>query len=457
VQLGAGIYTNQAERMPFFRSLYLDRRLFIALGGVTVLFVLAYIFPLLLGIAKVAVIVLAGLIIVDLLLLYRARRGVRATREAPEKFSNGDDNEIRIHLENYYAFPIRAGVVDELPAQFQKRDTQFEVAIASGERTIISYSVRPTERGEYGFGAVNIYVAGPIGLARRRFSFAQDQVVPVYPSYLQMRRYELLAVSNRLTEAGIKKIRRVGQTMEFDQIREYVRGDDYRTINWSATARRSSFMVNQYQDEKSQQVYSVIDKGRVMKMPFEGMSLLDYAINTSLVISNIALLKQDKAGLITFSDRMGTILPAERRRSQMQKILEVLYNQKTNFLESNYELLYANIRQRITNRSLLLLYTNFETLSSLQRDLPYFRKIARDHLLVVVFFENTELRSLLDSPASTTEEIYLKTIAEKFAFEKRQIVKELQRYGIHSILTTPGGLTVNTINKYLELKARRLI
>ena len=141
----------------------------------------------------------------------------------------------------------------------------------------------------------------------------------------------------------------------------------------------------------------------------------------------------------------------------MQKILEVLYNQKTNFLESNYELLYANIRQRITNRSLLLLYTNFETLSSLQRDLPYFRKIARDHLLVVVFFENTELRALLDAPASTTEEIYLKTIAEKFAFEKRQIVKELQRYGIHSILTTPSGLTVNTINKYLELKARRLI
>jgi len=431
--------------------------LFIALGGVTVLFVLAYIVPALLGVARIALVALAGLVAVDLFLLYRARRGVRASREAPEKLSNGDENEIRVHLENYYRFPIRASVVDELPFQFQKRDAEFELAIPSGERKILSYSIRPTERGEYTFGAVHVYVAGPIGLVRRRFSFAQDQMAPVYPSYLQMRRYELLAVSNRLTEAGIKKIRRVGHTMEFDQIRDYVRGDDYRTINWNATARRGGFMVNQYQDEKSQQVYSVIDKGRVMKMPFEGMSLLDYAINTSLVISNIALLKQDKAGVITFAERLGTILPADRRRSQMQKILEILYNQKTAFLESNYELLYANIRQRITNRSLLLLYTNFETLSSLQRDLPYFRKIARDHLLVVVFFENTELKSLLDAPATTTEEIYMKTIAEKFAFEKRQIVKELQRYGIHSILTTPSGLTVNTINKYLELKARRLI
>ncbi|MEP7219535.1 MAG: DUF58 domain-containing protein, partial [Bacteroidota bacterium] len=353
--------------------------------------------------------------------------------------------------------PARVSVVDELPFQFQVRDNSFELVIPPGERKILSYSLRPTERGEYHFGSVNVYVSGPIGMARRRYSFSQNQMVPVYPSYIQMRRYELLAVSNRLNEAGIKRIRRVGQTMEFDQIREYVRGDDYRTINWRATARKMSFMVNQYQDERSQPVYSLIDKGRVMKMPFAGMSLLDYAINTSLVISNIALLKNDRAGLITFAEKMGNVIPAERRRAQMQKILEVLYNQKTNFLESNYELLYANIRQRVKGRSLLFLYTNFETLTSLQRDLPYFRKIARDHLLVVVFFENTELRTLLETPATNTEEIYLKTIAEKFAFEKRQIVKELQRYGIHSILTPPTGLTVNTINKYLELKARRLI
>ncbi|MEO5931593.1 MAG: DUF58 domain-containing protein [Candidatus Kapaibacterium sp.] len=442
--------------MTFFRSLYLDKRFFLALGGVVLLFVVGYIMPGLLFFAKISVVVVVALLAVDLILLYRGS-GFRASREAPERFSNGDDNEIQVHLESGYGFPARVSVVDELPFQFQVRDNSFDLVIPSGERKILSYSLRPTERGEYHFGSVNAYVAGPIGMARRRYSFSQNQMVPVYPSYIQMRRYELLAVSNRLNEAGIKRIRRVGQTMEFDQIREYVRGDDYRTINWRATARKMSFMVNQYQDERSQPVYSLIDKGRVMKMPFEGMSLLDYAINTSLVISNIALLKNDRAGLITFAEKMGNVIPAERRRAQMQKILEVLYNQKTNFLESNYELLYANIRQRVKGRSLLFLYTNFETLTSLQRDLPYFRKIARDHLLVVVFFENTELRTLLETPATNTEEIYLKTIAEKFAFEKRQIVKELQRYGIHSILTPPTGLTVNTINKYLELKARRLI
>jgi uncharacterized protein (DUF58 family) len=212
-----------------------------------------------------------------------------------------------------------------------------------------------------------------------------------------MRQYELMAISNRLTELGIKKIRRIGHNREFEQVKEYVSGDDIRTINWKATARKSSLMVNHYQDEKSQAVYSVIDKGRVMKMPFKGMSLLDYAINASLVISNIAILKEDKAGLITFSNKVGTMLTASKVHSHMQAILETLYNQKTGFLESNFDSLYVQIKRQIKGRSLILLYSNFETFSSLERQLPYLRGIAYHHVLVVIFFENTELKELLEN------------------------------------------------------------
>jgi uncharacterized protein (DUF58 family) len=272
-----------------------------------------------------------------------------------------------------------------------------------------------------------------------------------------MKKYELMAISDRLTEAGVKRIRRVGHSMEFDHIKDYVRGDDYRTINWKATARKTRLMVNHFDDEKSQQVYSVIDIGRVMKMPFEGMSLLDYAINSSLVISSIAMHKQDKAGIVTFSNKVSNILPADRQARQMQNILEILYNQKTDFLESDFEILTSTILQKISHRSLILLYTNFESLNALQRQLAYLRRLSRAHLVIVIFFINTELFSLIDKPAKNVEEIYHKTIAEKFAFEKRLIVKELARYSIQSILTTPQNLSVNTINKYLELKARGLI
>jgi len=436
---------------------YLTMRLFILLASLTVLFVGGYFLPMLAAVAKAGLYAVILLVVIDGLLLYRTDKGITARREMAERLSNGDDNEIKIHLANAYRFTVAADIIDELPFQFQARDRVIKMALAAGEVKTLTYSLRPVERGEYHFGAINVYAASPLGLVSRRFIHAQARTTPVYPSYLQMRRYELYAVSNRLAEAGIKKVRRLGHTLEFEQIRDYVSGDDYRTINWKATAHTGKPMVNQYDDEKSQQVYSVIDMGRVMKMPFAGMSLLDYAINAGLVISNIAIHRQDRAGLITFSNVPGAMVPADRKATQMARILEVLYNQETRYLESNYELLLGTIKRRIRRRSLILLFTNFETLLSLQRQLPFLRSIAGHHLLVAVFFENTELAAMLDRPVATTEEIYLQVIAEKFAFEKRQIVKELQRYGVQAILTAPQNLTVNTINKYLELKARGAI
>ena len=216
-------------------------------------------------------------------------------------------------------------------------------------------------------------------------------------------------------------------------------------------------MVNNYTDEKSQQIYCIIDKGRVMKMPFEGMSLLDYAINASLILLRVALIKQDRAGLITFDEGLGNFLPADRKAAQMTNILETLYNQHTKFMESDYEKLFAVIRTKVPQRSLIVLFTNFESLSGLQRQLPYIRSIARNHLVLVVFFENTELRQLTETDAPDMETLYVKTIAEKFQYEKRLIVKELQQHGIFTILTAPKNLTVDTVNKYLELKARQAI
>jgi uncharacterized protein (DUF58 family) len=309
----------------------------------------------------------------------------------------------------------------------------------------------------YSFGHIQIFAASPIHFFTRKFSLDNPVDVAVYPSYLQLRKYQLMAISNRLSEAGVKKIRRFGHSMEFEQIKEYVQGDDYRTLNWKATAKTGQLMVNTFSDEKSQQVYCIIDKGRVMKMPFEGLSLLDYAINASLVVSNVALMKQDKAGLITFAERIGSFLKADKRVLQMQLVLETLYNQKTRYLETDFERLYVLLKTKVTQRSLVIVFTNFESLSGMKRQLPYLRKIAGQHLLVTVFFENTELVQVLHQPAENLEAVYTKTIAEQFAYEKRQIVKELNNYGIMSILTAPKDLTVNTLNKYLEIKARNLI
>jgi uncharacterized protein (DUF58 family) len=443
--------------MKLIRNIFFNNRLFRYAGLIVAVFILTFILGGGYIVPKILFLIFIAVQLTDLILLFRVARGLAGQRICADKLSNGDENEITIYLESFYTFKIFLRVFDEIPHQFQRRDLEFNLTLSPGENKVIVYTLRPVKRGEYSFGAVNVLVSSPLKFFSRKFRFSSDKMVPVYPSYIQMRKYELLAISNRLTNTGIKKIRRIGHNQEFELIKEYVSGDDIRTVNWKATARRSRLMVNQYQDERSQQIYSLIDKGRVMQMPFNGMSLLDYAINATLVISNIAIKKSDKAGLITFQDRIGSMLPAGRLNNQMAAIQEVLYNQKTAFLETDFSVLYTQVRRSISQRSLLLLFTNFESIHALHRQLPYLVNLNRTHLLVVIFFENTELKSLIEEPAKEIRGIYHKAVAERFSYEKKLIVKELQKHGIQSILTPPEKLTVNTINKYLELKARNLI
>lgn len=427
------------------------------LFGIAVLFVFGFIFPSLFGIVQLLLFGFFVFVLIDVLLLYSGKNTITTERVVPEKFSNSDPNPISVLLKSNFNIDTDIEIIDELPEQFQKRDFIFHKSLKSGEKAELQYNLKPLERGEYHFGDMNLYVKSKLGLAMRRFIVPNAQMVKTYPSFLQLKKFELISFNSSNLEFGIKKIRKIGNSFEFEQIKDYVQGDNIKDINWKATAKRNQLMVNQFQDEKSQQVYSIIDKGRVMKMPFEELSLLDYAINASLVISSVVLRKSDKAGLFSFSKKPENYVAAERRNSQMNLILESLYNVKTNFDESDFGSLYGMVKRKITHRSLLLLYTNFESLDAVHRQMNYLRAINKGHLLVVIFFKNTELDEMRRSKATTSQEIFDKTIAEKFSYDKRLIVAELNKFGIQTILTTPQNLTIDTINKYLEIKAKGLL
>jgi len=441
----------------YIGALYLPARFYGAMGLYIVLFVLSFFVPEMFAFVVVFFCVFIVMLFVDYLFLFVTGKPPSARRITTDRFSNGDENKVELQVKNNMLFKVDMEIIDELPVQFQKRDWRLFQRFSAREQKHIVYRLRPLMRGEYEFGRIIIYVRSLLGLLKRRHNIDASEVIPVYPSFLQMRKYELLSQTTIQTEQGSKRMRKIGHSMEFEQIKEYVRGDDVRSVNWKATARKGSLMVNNYTDERSQQVYCIIDKGRLMKMPFGGLTLLDYAINSTLVLANVCLQKQDRVGLMTFSNKMGSLLAADRKPIQRENILQLLYNQETAFLESDYEMLYMQIRNRIKHRSLVVLYTNFESLSGLNRQLNYLRSIAKHHLLMVVFFENTELHSLSHLDARNVEEVYIKTIAEKFEFEKRLIVKELKKHGILSILTPPEKLTINAVNKYLELKARQAI
>ena len=394
---------------------------------------------------------------VDYLFLFNQKLGIQAQRILPEKMSNGDENSIKIDLKNNYSFPIKAKIIDEIPFQFQKRDFLIERKLGTQKNVLLEYILEPKERGEYSFGNLNIFVSSKAGFVSRRFTFQKNATLPSYPSFIHLRKYELMALQNEFLFGGIKKIRKLGHTMEFEQIKEYVPGDDVRTINWKATSKRNHLMVNQFQDEKSQRIYMLIDKGRTMQMPFNGLSLLDYSINATMALSHIILKKYDKAGMMTFSKKTENKVAAENKSGQLRKISEALYNVQTNFYESDFSRLYQDVKFSLGQRSLVLLFTNFETLDAVNRQMKYLRGIAKNHLLVIVFFKNTELQQLIHNNPENMQEVYDQIIAEKFEFEKKLIIQELRKYGIFTVYTSPENLSIEVINKYLEIKARGIL
>ncbi|GAB5465661.1 MAG: DUF58 domain-containing protein [Candidatus Kapaibacteriales bacterium] len=371
--------------------------------------------------------------------------------------SNGDANPVFLELKSDYPFAINCEIIDEPPFQFQIRDFNLKAKFRANENKSIDYKIYPVERGEYSFGDISAFVSVLAGLIERRFVSEASYTAKVYPSYIHLRQHMLIATTKRLERYGAKRVRKIGRSLEFDQISKYTPGEDYRTINWKASARTGELMINRYTEEKSQPIYSLVDMGRSMRMPFENMTLADYAINTSLVLSALSIHKGDKAGLLTFSNEIDSVIPASSYKGHMTTILDALYDADTEYMETGYHVVYSEVSRHIKRRALVMLYTNMETMDVLERNLPYLKSIAKRHLLVTVLFKNTELEETISEPIVNYRHAATKTVAEELESEKREIAKILNRNGIQTIYTTPKNLTTDTINRYLAIKARNEI
>jgi len=437
-----------------FGSLHLTRFFFVIQAAVVGIIGASYIFPWLLYIGQVVLVVSILVTVVDVMLIYLPKEPIRVKRDVQDRMNLGDDNKVEVTIINQTLQPLHTAIYEGYPVQMQQRSKPWSTVLLPRKMRHFHYSFTPKERGKYTFTNIVVFMRSPLFLAQRRITLPLTQEIEVYPSILQMKQYELKVFHQQTQSQGIKKIRRIGNTSEFEQIKNYVQGDDVRTINWKATSRKNELMVNQYQEERSQPVYCIIDKSRPMQLAFDDMSMLDYAINTTLVFSNIALRKGDRAGLITFSDKIGTLLPADKSTGQLRRILESLYNQRTLFKEGNFELLYNTVRRQVKTRSLLMLFTNFESEFAMRRALPMLQKLNKRHVLVVIFFQNNELDEWAQQGVSTMKDLIQATVAEKMNSVKWSIARELRQHGIQTILSRPEDLSINSINKYLELKAK---
>lgn len=441
----------------FIQSLYLGKWLFYYYGVVMFVFIFAYALPPLYWLAvflSVLGLIVAG---VDVFLLYRHAYPLSAVRLCPPVLSLSHKNHVSIRIINKTSTSYSVTVYDELPFQFQIRDQAFHSKLPASEEIKMEYQLTPKERGLYEFGSIQVYLSSILCFFQRRIKIPQEESVAVYPSIQLMKEMALLTGNKVAYQQGLKRIRRLGNNNEFDHIKQYSRGDDPRTINWKASGKRASIMVNKFEDERAQPIYCLLDTGRMMYTPFYNMSLVDYSINSILALSNVILKKHDKPGYLSFSKEIQQFVPADNRPNQIHKLLQALYAEVSTTYESDYELVYQILRRKIKRRSMIMLYTNFESIYSLQRQLEVLRKINKLHLLVVVFFMNKEMEDFAQQPIYSLEDTYQKTSTDRAVIEKRTILKTLNQYGIRAVLTYPEDLSIQTVNQYLALKARGAI
>lgn len=433
-------------------TLYITHRFYYVAAFLVCLFVIGYLSAPVFILARVLFGVWMLLTLIDLALLYCVSSSrMKASRQCASRFSNGDANEVTIHLVSPYAFPTQVEVIDEMPVEFQMRDFVLRDRLAAGEERTVSYSLTPTNRGTYIFDRIRLFFASPIGFFQRRFTRGERCSVKVYPSFAHLTLYSLLC-NRRLDEYGVKRIRQVGADTDFEQIKDYMEGDEYRHINWKASARATTLKVNVYQQDRSMPVYCIIDKGRMMQQSAYGLTFLEYAINAALALCYVAVRKDDQAGIVAFSDEVDAFVPANKQGSQMQKLMDALYAQQTIFAESDYSALSTLLSQRLTKRSLLLLMANFATLNALERELPYLQRIAKTHQLVVVVYRDREMEDFVQCEPANTEDYFQQASVSRYYAEKQLIIKRLRQCGILAIYALPEQLSVSVINRYLELR-----
>jgi uncharacterized protein (DUF58 family) len=441
----------------FWKAIYVTDRFYIVFLFIAATSAIGYALPFLFYLAVAAFIVAFMLTLWDAIRLFSLKDALDIKRIIPEILSLGDNEEIEISMRNPYAEDVHVSIIEDLPYQLKIRNFQKDEHLKARQSSTVKYTISPKIRGEYRFGNTILLIETRVGRIKRRMEVENTQMVKVYPSIRQMKEMEMLAFTKVHASFGLKKIRRIGHSYEFEQIKPYVQGDDYRSINWKATSRTASLMMNQYEDEKSQSIINIIDCGRRMHMPFNGMTLVDYAVNSALALSNVVLKKYDKVGLVTFAEKTHTFLPADVGKFQMRRVLDTLYNQEVRQAESDYEILYKTLSDNLTTRSFIVLYSNFENISSVRRIYPILKKLNQKHLLMMVVFKNTELEDFVLEKPETIREAYLHTVARSAMYDKTQIIQTLRQIGIQVTYVEPEGLSLGVINKYLELKSRGLI
>jgi uncharacterized protein (DUF58 family) len=316
------------------------------------------------------------------------------------------------------------------------------------------YHVRPVRRGDYQFGDLNLRWRGPLGLIIRQGRVKASMLVKVYPNLLDVRRYDLLLKRNRLQEMGLRHSRQFGQGTEFERLREYLPDDDFRRIDWNATARRNRPVTVEYQTERSQTVIAILDTGRMMQSPVDDIAKLDYVVNAVLFLGYVASGRGDRVGMMTFADQVTQYLSPQLGRRQFYRMLEHLYAVQSQPVEPDYQKAFVYLSARHRKRALVVIFTDVSGTVGMETLVSQVGQLARHSLPLVVTISDPDVVTAARQIPQDSLSVYQRAAATKMLADRRMALESFHRQGILTLDVPANQLSTAVINRYLELKGR---
>jgi uncharacterized protein (DUF58 family) len=387
--------------------------------------------------------------------LARARL-VRVEREVPKVLSVGRDNAIKLHVRSLTARPLAVSLTDDLPDELRAVDLPATVEVGPRGRVTVTYHVRPSLRGSYTLGAHHVRYPSPLGLWQRQLRLPAEDAVKVYPDVKAVRTYELLARQNR--EAAMRAVRLRGGENEFERLRDYVRDDEFRTIDWKATARRQRLIAREYQQERNQSIVCLVDCGRLMTSETGGLTHLDHALNAVLMMSHVAARSGDHVGLVAYDSKVRAFVPPGGGARATQRLIQATYALHPTLVEPDHRAAFDVLTRRVRRRALVILFTQVIDDVAAGTVLRLMRGLSSRHLPLCALFRDGALDAMVDAPMAPGEtDLYRRGAAAEAVMWRDRLVRDLKAGGALVLHTLPSKLTPSLVNRYLEIKAQQML
>jgi uncharacterized protein (DUF58 family) len=384
-------------------------------------------------------------------------RGLSVRRSFDPVLSVRATNKVTLNVDNESGETISATLRDEPPPFFETEHNEFKVRLEPGRPQKLTYSVTPVERGSDAFRGTFLRLDCPLGLVRRDVYLPTEQPVRVYPNVLALREFDMLNQHGRLKEIGIRRSRTRGLGTDFESLREYIEGDDYRKIDWKASARSGKVVVRQFEQERNQAVVLCIDTGRHMLAEVNGVTKLDHVLDALLMLTHAALVAGDSVGLLVYSDTVKRYIPPRKGRSQAGLIIEAIHDLIPEPVESDPAAAFGYLASRWTRRSLLVGFTDYEDEDRARDLLLAFKPMSRRHLALLVRVQDPRLDEVLVAPVEDAKALYMRAAASMLMEDRLAAKALLRASGIHNLESEPQDLAANLVNYYLMVKERSLL